>query len=107
MVSTRDDGIVVSTVTVIRYVRNTGGSRYPRHLSAVSSRGTGVPGPTIVRGVVPPQGVPTSIKGEENETEDHPGRARGPPKQNNSPTPLLGTAMISYFCRGARIFFPS
>lgn len=28
------------------------------------------------------------------------------PKQNNSPTPLLGTAMISYFWRGAVFFFP-
>lgn len=101
-ISTLDDGTVVSIVSVTRYMRNTGGSRYPRHLSAVSSRGTGVP--AIVRRVVLPHEVPMSIKGEENKAEDHPGHTRGPPKQNNSPTPLLG-AMISYFSLPRRPYF--
>lgn len=82
-----------------------------RSTSAVNSRGMGVPGEAAGsedRRIVPGfRGSRPSRSEGTNRVEGGPAPvAQGPPKQNNSPTPLLGTAMISYFWRGAVFFSP-
>lgn len=107
--STRDAGDVASTSRefVTREIRAAGGTFDIRcQLAWHGSAGGGrrVRGPSDRPGV---SGSRPSRSEGTNRVEGGPAPvAQGPPKQNNSPTPLLGTAMISYFWRGAVFFSP-
>lgn len=98
-------GNVVSIVTASGYVRTTGGSRYPRQ-PRCHHAWHGPEAEYWVRGSSESLSrLRMKKRGNERRESPDPDRACGRPKQNNSPTPLLGTAMISYFWQGAVFFF--
>jgi len=65
---------------------------------------SGAPGPTL-SSHRPVSGLPFPDRRGRDEEKDRPGRVGPVQTKYNSPTPLLGTAMISYFSGEAPYFF--